>query len=263
MCYNGVRVVQKCASGLEFDIIAGNCKDKEVANCNPCIANPDGKLYFILDEERCDKYVMCVGTHKFDLQCQNDLHFNPDINACDIEENANCPHSTTTAHPTPPTQTTERPTPPTNPGQVEAECELDKNYDKIASLVKCDKYIVCACGHKNIEQCAPGLIYDVKNKRCAARGNGAVCLTDNPVRCPSDVIVDVSHPIDKRFYYLCLNGLPILRACPAGSEFSATTNQCELNCVENGFFKVNGTQSSALIQLSHNIGSEEEDENDD
>lgn len=244
MCINGIRVVQNCAAGLEFDIVAGNCRDKEVANCNPCVYNPSNELHFILDDNHCDKYIMCVGNSRFNLECADGFHFNIAISACDIPANAKCPHM-----PTPPTVTTERPTPPTHPGHVEADCDLDKNFEVIASLRKCDRYIVCACGHENVQTCAPGLVFDIVNRRCAARATGAVCLIDNPVKCPPTGVVEVAHPNDSRHYYLCMNGLPILRACPAGSEFNGETNECESLCVGSGFVR-NGTQS-ALIQLSH------------
>lgn len=249
-----MRVVQNCAAGLEFDIVAGNCRDKEVANCNPCIANPSNELHFILDDNYCAKYIMCVGNSKFNLECAEGFHFNTEINACDIPANARCPNTPTP--PTPPTPTTEHPTPPTHPGHVEADCDLDKNFEMIASLRTCDRYIVCACGHQNVQTCAPGLVFDIVNKRCGARAEGAVCLKDNSVNCPPNGVVEIAHPIDIRHYYLCMNGLPILRACPAGSTFNAQTNQCESICASNDFIR-NGTQS-ALIQLSHNIDDSEE-----
>lgn len=221
-CVNGNSVVQHCAPGLAFNIVRGQCDTEANAACNPCQGVDPREVIFIRDELDCARYTMCLGAVRSENQCGANLYFNPNINTCDHTSNVECASSGTTT-----TTTTLSPGPgdPTDPG-TDATCNIQANFEIFASPTSCDRYTICACGHPQVRNCPPGLIFDVVSQSCNTRDQGH-CLSETAPACPPDTVEHIAHPYDCRHLVLCILGSSTLEACPPGLEVNRRINKCD------------------------------------
>lgn len=219
-CIMGNGLVQECAPGLYFDIVRGQCNTQEVANCNPCRANLPHEVTFTRDKFNCARFSMCIGTSLSENTCGAGLYFDPRINTCARSQDVECPVSDGTT-------TTTRPPgdDPIGPGE-EGLCDLDVNFEIIASPLSCDRYTICTCGHANVRNCPAGLIFDVATQQCNTREQGQ-CLSESVLQCPDGVVDIFAHPIDCRHLVFCIFGQPYLEACAPGLEVNRKTNKCD------------------------------------
>jgi len=151
-CLIGVGFEQTCAPGLSFDIVRGTCNTEEQANCNPCRANGAGQITFTRDPFNCARFTSCVGEVAYEQTCAEGLYFDPTINSCARSETVECPNPSTPPVNPPPS--------PDPPGSAR-ECDLDRNFEIIASPFSCENYTICTSGHPNKRTCPHGLIFDI------------------------------------------------------------------------------------------------------
>lgn len=221
----GSGLIQDCAPGLHFDIVRGQCNTAETANCNPCRDNPAGQLSFTRDPFHCGRFSMCLGPAHSENTCADGLYFNTETNTCGLAENIDCPASgggdgeiTTTTQPPGGGN-------PVDPG-TDGTCDLDLNFEMIASKSSCDRYTICTCGRPNVRTCPPGLIYDVTTQSCNTREQGR-CLFESIPPCPDNAVEILAHPFDCRHLIFCILGTPTLEACAPGLEVNRRTNKCD------------------------------------
>lgn len=143
-CIFGNGLVQECAAGTYFDIVRGTCNVPEIADCNPCRGNAADQITFTRDIFNCARYSICIGRSLTENTCSDGLYFNYKTSTCARSETVDCTNSgegTTTT-------TTRPPGEPTDPGR-DGTCDIDINFDIIASPASCDRYTICSCGHAN------------------------------------------------------------------------------------------------------------------
>lgn len=167
-CINGFPRVINCAPGLNWDTAQELCDLPQNANCE--VAPPDleeeelvyicepGNTYVTRHPLDCQQFIMCINGEQRINRCASDLLFDPANLRCDFAANVNCdlPEAT-----------------------VEYECDRTRDFYYAPHPASCDYYIVCFAGHKQIERCATGLIFDWLFLRCDAPAT-AVCLPSPP-----------------------------------------------------------------------------------
>ncbi|KAJ6647229.1 Peritrophin-1 [Pseudolycoriella hygida] len=219
-CLFGNGIVQECAAGLYFDIVRGQCNTAEAADCNPCRSNAADQVTFTRDPFNCTRFSMCIGAVLSENACGVGLYFDPTTNTCARAENVDCPNSDSTT-----TTTTRSPDDEIDPG-ADGACDLDANFEIIASPSSCERYTICTCGHPNPRTCPPGLIFDVTTQSCNTREQGK-CLYDSVPPCPPGTVEIFAHPFDCRHLVFCIYGTATLEACAPGLEVNRRTNKCD------------------------------------
>lgn len=237
-CIAGNALIQECAPGLYFDAVLGQCNVFEIANCNPCQEKEASELVFVRDERNCSRFSICIGQVLSENTCAQGLYFDPRVNSCARSENVECPSSdgggtTTTTQPPVGPPGPQPPAPPSDdpigPGS-DGTCDIDLNFEIIASPVSCQQHTICTCGHPNIRTCPSGLIFDVTTQQCNTREQGH-CLSESVPQCPPNTVDIYAHPYDCRYLVICILGNPTLEPCAAGLEVNRRTNKCDFRHV--------------------------------
>jgi len=225
-CIGGTGMALECAPGLYFDALRGQCNTPEAADCNPCRAKNPGELHFARDERNCSRFSMCIGTALSENICAEGLYFDLTSNTCARSETVYCPISEGGGGGNPPGPVPPAPEPPAPGPGLEGSCDLNANFEMIASTQSCSQFTICTCGHPNVRNCPPGLIYDVVSQSCNTREQGQ-CLSESVPQCPPNEVTILAHPYDCRFQVLCVNGVPTLEACAPGLEVNRQTGKCD------------------------------------
>lgn len=128
-------------------------------------------------------------------------------------------------------------------------CEGVENGRFIDNPLNCAAFFQCRNGRAYSGECLNGTWFNYEdqkcdvpwNIRCDAEASEIIeleCVEDEEphytINCRSNNLEAISHPFDCNMFYLCVNGLPMLRSCAPGLHFNIDTNQCmkpeEANC---------------------------------
>lgn len=193
---------------------------------SPCINNPSTSLVNFPVPEDCNYFIRCIGTLELRTPCPTGFHFSMAIRDCAPIAEAQCTPTPpdTPGNPGDPGNPGPGPNPPGTPSQI---CDINVNFQIVASMDDCSKYTICACGQEHPQNCAAGLTFDAAAGQCQPTG---VCVSSPSFQPVCNNFVGFRpHPTDCMHYFLCAGAAPILRRCAAGLLFSQVTNRCEVN----------------------------------
>ncbi|XP_050090261.1 chitin-binding domain protein cbd-1-like [Anopheles aquasalis] len=159
----------------------------------------------------CNQYVVCTNREFVRVEsCPAGLHFNPLRSVCDARNAAEC---------------------------LDFVCQDNPAGTVLIlkSINTCDKYYICFGSMVQVRQCAPGTVYDPENNWCIVDNAETPCERERPPPPPESVIAQcrvedelskIRHPSLCAVYYRCINGVIIVRQCPAGLLFDTVREQC-------------------------------------
>lgn len=129
-----------------------------VYTCEP------GATYVTHHPTDCQQFIMCVDGERRINRCASDLLFDPVNLRCDFAVNVNCvlPEAS-----------------------VDYECDITRDFYFAPHPFSCQYFIMCFSGHRQIERCAEGLIFDWIHLRCDLP-DVAICLAP-----PSSVLKSI------------------------------------------------------------------------
>lgn len=168
------------------------------------------------------RYFICAGNEQLHRRCADGLYFNAAINACDAQQNVECPH-TTEGPPAPPP-----PPPPVDPEITTIECpppgEPD-SLDHIPHPTSCQHYFICVNGQAHLRACSADFVFDVIFERCDLATRGT-CLLDYQMTCPPTGVSLHPHPHNCHHYFICADGVQQLRRCAPTMLFDVNLSAC-------------------------------------
>ncbi|KAK2709750.1 protein obstructor-E-like [Artemia franciscana] len=179
--------------------------------------------YFVADSTQCDRFYKCEDLKSTEMLCEDGMVFVEELQKCDLPFHVDC---------------TSRPN--LQPPKGFGNCSRLNGLFPVNS--RCDQHFWCRDGQEILIECAPGLVYDVKQGVCefpdiALRPG---CLPEQFLgfTCPKitgeKMLKFGDHerlakPSDCRYFYKCMsNGLPRLGGCELGKVFNHETGFCDL-----------------------------------
>ncbi|XP_053657763.1 protein obstructor-E-like [Anopheles marshallii] len=180
LCIQGIGTLRECASGLEFDSVAGNCDLAENVQCETgiCPNNINPSLPFSVPHPTdCSKYYVCLHGQPTENQCAATLLFNPVTRFCDFEENVVCEEGVPSPTSCPPT-----------------------GIHLIGNPADCISFFVCLNGERSDEatNCAAGLIFDITDSVCRPANEESRCADGEDPLPPPPPIPPPVEPVNKR-----------------------------------------------------------------
>lgn len=157
-CIDGFPRVINCAPELHWDRNRELCDVPDNAKCTiqqdvDYYCDPS-RTYVTFHPNDCQKFIMCVAGDRRLNRCAPNLLFDPTHLRCDFAHNVNC------ALPE---------------AEIDYVCDVNRDFYLAPHPRNCQYFILCVGGHRQIERCAEGLMFDWMNLRCDLPHN-AVCL---------------------------------------------------------------------------------------
>ncbi|GFU02867.1 putative chitinase 10 [Nephila pilipes] len=248
ICDAGIPHGKSCQPGLHFNAKIQACDYPEKAGCdseaskpqgrlgregfsNMCPVADDGNPILKPHENDCRKFYACNGGILHVQICQQGLHFNPKLQACDYPENAGCE-----------TSVTKIPKGKVGKEDFKESCELAADGTPLLKphATDCRKFYTCHNGILHLQICQSGLHFNLKLQACdfpdkagcetnflkeKPRGKGGLDDGCQNVRTGKTVLVP--HPNDCSKYLMCDSGSSYLQTCPAGLHFNTALQSCD------------------------------------
>ncbi|CAG9790987.1 unnamed protein product [Diatraea saccharalis] len=266
-CSNGKLVPLTCPSKLYFSIEQNrcewaekvNCDNREVpdgndnsnndetniggGNCDPSLAPEicaaDGSNDVMVANQNCNQFYICANGQPIVLTCPDNLFFNPNTDRCDWPNNVDCDG---------------RLIPENKTNESDDTSYSDESDDSNDSDDSDDN------GDDN-ESCA--------GEEVVGGGNGNPNLAPEICSAEGSNDVLVAHENCNQFY-ICANGKPVAKSCPANLLFNPNTDRCEWRkCVDCGNRVVpdddcsENDNNSSGGESDESIDSNDSDDNDD
>lgn len=232
-CVNETAFRLACPRGLYFDVRSRSCMYSHEAECalyppatppppveTSCVGRPN--FSFIPSPVSCPEYYQCINDVGYRMQCPRGLYFSPDQLRCMNPNEANC---VIRVPPTPPTLP-----PPTtvNPDAPAVSCNGVTNFNFVASPVSCGNYYQCIDGRAYLLSCPANRHFNEERQTCLTP-EAANCIVqrNDLVSCEGvDSGWFLRHPTSCSTYFQCINGGPVLVACPRGLYFDERIQSC-------------------------------------
>nr|XP_050863124.1 uncharacterized protein LOC127069747 isoform X2 [Vespula vulgaris] len=299
-CNKGKKILQKCPPGLEFNPVMQICLTPEQSKCTSkpenkvngnqdlseieglntaisesstpgsipdrCPSHDTGDVVHLPHETDCTLFYKCVEGEKVIQQCPGGLHFNANLQICDLPEHANCTskldneidgNQDLSEIEGLNTAISESST----PGSIPDHCPSHDTGDVVhlPHETDCTLFYKCVEGEKVIQQCPGGLHFNAnlqicdlpEHANCTSKldneidGNQDLSEIEGlntaisesstpgniPDRCPSHDtgdVVHLRHETDCTLFYKCVEGNKVLQQCPAGLHFNPALQVCDL-----------------------------------
>lgn len=184
------------ADGVSFE-------QYQVSNECPRVWN--GTVINIIHETDCTKYYSCINGRKYLHQCKSYapgqyLHYDPRTNRCEWPWYAQC-------------------------GSKVPTC-AQYGYREIYPY-NCTQYYECRNGQRVKLSCSNGEVFDSDSKMCLP-SEQAICTVYKNT-CPTGKLLQtvyLPHECSCDFYYQCVDGEYVERACPHGESFDINRRAC-------------------------------------
>lgn len=186
---------------------------------------PEAGIEFFPHEVSCSKYILCYGGLAIERSCAPDLHWSATDEWCTTKAQAEC--------------TLEAPLCP--------EVDNPDSLVFIPSLADCERYYLCQNGVAKPLYCAPNFHFNPIFGFCdfPENVNCEVEVTPEPetepgeveIECPEAGIFWIPHPNTCEYYFMCVNGTPILHHCSPGLFWDSANNRCDVK--ENAVCSIN------------------------
>jgi len=226
--------IEDCPSGLVFDIDTEACNTRANTSA-PCglIVSCDGKADGVYPDFACHAYYQCdLGEYRGHNPCPGGLVFNDELNVCDWEWNTLPPCGTKIPE-IPEPDTTESPDDIVT-AEIIDTFDLDVNDSHVCEgklnghipMYGCRSYSICYHDEMFIEECPPGLVFDIEIEACNTRENTSA---------PCGLIVSCEGKADGFYpdfechaYYQCdKEDYRGHNPCPGGLVFNQELDVCD------------------------------------
>ncbi|GIY90136.1 hypothetical protein CDAR_581411 [Caerostris darwini] len=262
VCRNGEAILKKCPKNLHFNRHVSVCDYPENADCKKGIVkepetipkvgangqcpSQNPKHPVLLPHEDCTKFYICDSGIPLVKSCQKGLHFNAKLNVCDYPDKAGCDSGII------------QPKGRESFKGLDPLCPLNEDGNPILKPheTDCRKFYTCNGGVTILQVCQNGLHFNAQEQKCDWPEN-AGCETkiiEKPDKIPkigidgqcpkedSDTPVLLPHK-DCTKFYMCHNGVLLVKSCQKGLHFNAKLNVCDYpdkaGC-DSGFIKPKG-----------------------
>ncbi|KAH8260911.1 hypothetical protein KR044_000425, partial [Drosophila immigrans] len=186
VCVNQQLVDGSCGPGNVFSSCDGVCVPDTDATCWPCANKPNG--YLITNPADCTSYSTCQNGAAIPATCPAGEWFTGQ--ACAIEVTGACINPCTCAN------------------------------GNVAHPI-CSKYYQCTDSVPQVVDCPAGQGYDAAAQQCSAKVacNATLCATE-----VDGTVIPIAG--DDTKFYICMNNVATIHACPANTALDATYLIC-------------------------------------
>ncbi|TMW44310.1 hypothetical protein DOY81_010607, partial [Sarcophaga bullata] len=237
LCMNGQPTVFDCAEGLFYNDKLKKCSEYmgEIATYQAALPGETNNIMcpkfgtFKYPHANDTHYYLCTDGKVYILACEKDEIFDSEINICRQKSETDMQRTETVTNDD---NITDKPR-----ATIVAEFASNIICPKLGTFMfphsQRNRYYVCIDGHAIGFACADGYIYDSEVNACKPDSQTlqeevpAPTLLDEPVNilCPSSGASKFPHLARNKFY-LCINGMASVLACPQGTLFDAELSNC-------------------------------------
>ncbi|XP_018053081.1 PREDICTED: uncharacterized protein LOC108690346 [Atta colombica] len=234
LCSEGEKVLQYCLEGLHFNVSIQMC-DYPQKKCNlntpgsqpiPTvtlnICPPDSIQQVLLPHEcDCTQYYECIDGKQILRDCSDGLHYDYVHQICNVPIKAKCNDFTTMI------PQSSFPTIPDSSKCYDENNEIPHEND-------CRLYYKCNNGEKILKTCPRNLYFNPKLRVCDYPENVACNVEENipststPIKCKTITeTTNIPHETNCNLYYVCDNGVSILKKCSPNLVFNPILKVCD------------------------------------
>ncbi|XP_018337851.1 PREDICTED: uncharacterized protein LOC108745930 [Trachymyrmex septentrionalis] len=234
LCSEGEKVLQYCLEGLHFNVTIQMC-DYPQKKCNLNTSGPqpiptvalnicplDSIQQILLPHEcNCTQYYECIDGKQILRDCSDGLHYDYVRQICNVPIEAKCNDFTTTI------PQSSFPTIPDSSKCYDENNEIPHEND-------CRFYYKCNNGEKILKTCPRNLYFNPKLRVCdypenvACNVEGNIPSTSTPTKCKTITeTTNIPHETDCNLYYVCENGVSILKKCSPNLVFNPILKVCD------------------------------------
>ncbi|XP_018373002.1 PREDICTED: uncharacterized protein LOC108767562 isoform X2 [Trachymyrmex cornetzi] len=237
LCSEGEKVLQYCLEGLHFNVSIQMC-DYPQKKCDLTISDtprpqpiptvalnicpPDSMQQVLLPHEcDCTQYYECIDGKQILRDCSDGLHYDYVRQICNVPIEAKCNDFTTTI------PESSFPTIPDSSKCYDENNEIPYEHD-------CRFYYKCNNGKKILKTCPRNLYFNPKLRVCDYPENvvcnveGNISSTSTPTKCETMTeTTNIPHETDCNLYYVCENGISILKKCSPNLVFNPILKVCD------------------------------------
>ncbi|CAD1469214.1 unnamed protein product, partial [Heterotrigona itama] len=213
-CVDGKYVERQCPDGKIFD--------SNSSRCVTAVYCPPTGYKLIADEANCSLYYECRDGVKTEKTCKNGLSFDEKTHMCSWPPSSECSFKRTNLF-------------DAMESSDDYKCPASGNT-RLPHECSCTKYYACENGHRFVEDCPNGMIYDYIRHICDYSYNAVCKHRKNNDNLSGDCVIsnDCSVGSTKRFrhkycrlYYQCYSRLKCLRSCLEGHVFNPIIESCD------------------------------------
>lgn len=237
LCMNGQPTVFDCAEGLFYNDKLKKCSEYvgEIATYQAALPGETNNIMcpkfgtFKYPHANDTHYYLCTDGKVYILACEKDEIFDSDINICRKRSETNINGTETVTNDE---NITDKPR-ATIVAEFASNIICPKSGTFMFPHSQRNRYYVCIDGHAIGFACADGYIYDSEVNACKLDSQTiqaevpSPTLLDEPVNilCPPSGASKFPHFARNKFY-LCINGMASVLACPQGTLFDAELSNC-------------------------------------